>query len=335
MNRILLMLIALVLSACSEADPVPERKVKAPRTEPLGYEYAKHVVVSERYQPMWVQLLTTGYTKHPKTAKNDNFKVVDQLVGCVPEKASPDHQVINIHIPSSKSYVNMTTYTREDFVKTVSKFVKKYKKGPITERTSSFLEYKTMTLTDVFVSEVPKPVHLILTGNHKIWNINASEGASILRITLFGNGVALANAPADAKVEFLTGSRMQDCDIVPGRKPQPHWRVVENKFKDIEEKHYRRYRKFARWYDDTFGLRHDKHLVTPLYASHVLVGKIPGSLDKRRPYKSFVNSELLVPKGTNYVALSGKEFRKQYFQKVHDAAAEQAGGDLSALRPDS
>lgn len=238
MKKFILSFSMLFFASCSGGnDTIPKAKIPEPKTDNVGYEYKSGVVLSSKYAPLWVQHLVTGYKKHSLEFSPSKLTVSSQISGCKFEPKNPNSMLVNIYIPKSFDKINLMNYSEEDLSDSVARFISVYKSKGDKALERPMTHFNSMMKTDVFVNEKSKPIHLVLTGAHKIWNINAFEGTNVERISVIGFGAGVANAPSTAKVEFMSQDKLRICKVLPARKPQDHWLFVKRGHNDIKDKH--------------------------------------------------------------------------------------------------
>lgn len=329
-----LCMLLVALTACSEENtPIPKYQPKKPMTKAMGYHYPANVVASQEYEPFWVQYLANKYEKPSKINMPKEIRTVEGLAGCSFSRPDKGAYLVNVHIDDSRYEPSVYTYNNDAIKKSIKKLMEHYKATGETE-SFNYTHYRNLNVTDVFVTETSKPVHLVLAGLDKIWNIQAHENAAIKKVYVIGEGAAgVANLAEGTQIEFLNGKQLKKCGIVPTREPRDHWDLVTNKHYEYVEKHKGLYKVYDKWYRETFDAYTHENQIRAAATGHVLVGPFITDLKQRIPYKKLQDSTLIVSDQQTVVAMPKADMKKAYVDLVLKHTEKQLGTDISVLKP--
>ena len=199
-----------------------------------------------------------------------------------------------------------------------------------------------MNVVDVVVTETSKPVYLVLSdAGNVIWNIQTAENARISQVAIIGSGNSgIANLDKSVPVTILNGENLKKCHVQPRRRPADHWLFVQRakkmlSFQETLQENVTAYRKYSNWFSDNFGQGSETGVIGVETVSHVLVGPLPESLEKRAVYKPLEGANVKVTDPGKILVSDELTYKVTVKALVADLAAKAAGGDLKSLIPKS
>ncbi len=325
---------AVLLAGCN-ADAVPsgEVNVKKFTSKLRGYLVPPGVVMTQTRQPVWIQAVTTGYSKSANTSEASDVSMFDPDVeSCTVPKPLETEYLGHVFFSQAKQASSLFSYTDEDLSRSAKSYVKWHKHGK-SEAKRYTKPVRSVDVIDVFVTETSKPVYLVLTSPSKVvWNVHPAKGVEIARIVLVGHEtLGVATDELSTQVAILR------CNPPLLRDPQPHWGFVRNvrrsggRDDDLLAKNRAQHRKFSFWYKQNFNAWSSHNQVVANRANHALIGPVPSDLEGRLPYKPIAERKIRITNAAHLVVSEHSAFKALYLAQVKQLAEEIAGGSLDSL----
>ncbi|MEM8645111.1 MAG: hypothetical protein AAGF86_02095 [Pseudomonadota bacterium] len=326
--------LAALLAGCN-ADAVPSGEVNVKKfvSKLRGYLVPPGVVMTQGEQPVWIQAVTTGYSKSANTSEPAEVTMFEHDVeSCTVPEPLQDEYLGHVFFSQAKQASSLYSYSDEDLNRSAKSYVKWHKRGKGQAKRYT-KPVRSLNVIDVFVTETSKPVYLVLTSPSKaMWNVHPAEGVEIARIVLIGHEtLGVATDRLTTPVEILR------CNPALLRDPQPHWGFVRNVRKsggrddDLLAKNRALHRKFAFWYKQNFNAWASHNQVVANRANHALIGPVPTDLDARVPYKPIAERKIRITNNAHLVISDPSSFKSLYLSQVRQLAEEIAGGSLDSL----
>lgn len=325
---------AALLAGCN-ADAVPSGEVNVKKfvSKLRGYLVPPGVVMTQTEQPVWIQAVTTGYSKSANLSEpSDVTMFAHDVESCaVPEPLQGEY-LGHVFFSQAKQASSLYTYSDEDLSRSAKSYVKWHKRGK--DQAKRYTKpVRSLDVIDVFVTETSKPVYLVLTSPSKaVWNIHPAEGVEIARIVLIGHEtLGVATDKLSTPVEILR------CNPALLRDPQPHWGFVRNVRKsggrddDLLFKNRALHRKFAFWYKQNFNAWSSHNQVVANRANHALIGPVPTDLDARVPYRPIAERKIRITNNAYLVISDQRSFKTLYLTKVRQLVEEITGDSLASV----
>lgn len=333
---------ALMLSACSDSDRVPDGDPKNHfKADLRGYQVRAGVMVGKGGTAYWAQAALAGFRKTDESDMPAKIAMVAPVGGCTLRKPGKDELVANVHIGGPGMATPIFAFSREKLAERTKSYIELYKS--IGEKAEEPSDWGTDNVgaVDVVVTETSRPVYLVLQseGSNTLWNIHAAPATKIAHVAVIGSGtMAVANLDDAVKVELMTGATMQRCAVVPLRKPADHWLFVQrakqdksNMFTEAMERNVSLYRAYSRWFSGNFGFGSEDDVIGIDKTSQVLVGPLPASLEARIPFKPLNGASVRIAK-QDYVWVTSKdEYRDKHRALARALAEKMVGGELKSL----
>ncbi len=326
--------LAALLAGCN-ADAVPSGEVNVKKfvSKLRGYLVPPGVVMTQSEQPVWIQAVTTGYSKSANTSEPSEVTMFeDDVESCIVPEPFQGEYLGHVFFSHAKQASSLYSYSDDDLARSAKSYVKWHKRGK--DQAKRYTKpVRSIDVIDVFVTETSQPVYLVLTSPSKVlWNIHPAADVKIARIVLIGHEtVGVATDELTTPVEILR------CNPALLRDPKPHWGFVRNvrrsggRDDDLLDKNRALHRKFAFWYKQHFNAWSSHNQVVANRANHALIGPVPDDLDARVPYKPIAERKVRMTNNAHLVISDQRAFKTLYLSQVKQLAEEIAGGSLDSL----
>ena len=334
----LLMFIAMLCGvvSCSDAnlDLIPKGDVAKLNGSSRGYRVPRSVVISQAYEPLWIQHITTGFRHRQQSETPAELGSLADMTSCQFTKPSDDEVFASVYADRSASNTEVYTYSKDEIASLTKNFITSYRIRGKNPSLKGVWPKGNMQVIDVFVTETAKPVYLVLlTDDEVIWSIHKSENAKISRVALLGRyTVGIANLDEAVPIEVLAGENMKRCNVSPTQEAKKHWGIYK-KSESLLKENAAQHLEFSRWFYDNFGVRTEANNAHAHRVEHFLIGDIPNKLSSRIPYKTLAGVKVRLSKNDNALISNYSDFRKLYAHQVMAFAEKMAGGDLASLAP--
>ena len=311
------------------------------RSDLRGYKTKVGVLIGQDRSAHWVQSALKGYKR---TGQEDVPREVD-VVGvretCSFRKPRAKEIVANVHVGRGLMKTPVHVFSREELEKRSERWVELYKRKGENAPSQVNSGSDVLKAIDVVVTEKSKPVYLVLQNewSNTLWNVHTAPGVVIAHVAVLGSGaVGVANLKPNVPVEFMNDRALQKCDVTPVREPADHWlfvrRVKNGSSGDLKRElaeNTRLHHTYSKWFDENFGMPSETAVIGIEEASHVLVGPLPETPEKRVAFRPLKGARVRIAH-EDYVFASGRaDYRSAHDQLVREVVTEQAGGDLTSI----
>jgi len=289
--------LGLFLAGCGDdnarPDGLPDSRVYNGN---YGAIYTRPAVTTDdRRMSYWAQDIADGYAGPHVNDMPARLVAASLASGCMLPKPSADAEIVYVEIYAGFDDAPLYFVTHDD-VKAVKRYIEANQKRPDLER---MVEINAAKQVDVFVTEVEKPVYLVLAAyDQTVWSLQMAEGVQLDGIAVLGyEPQALAHAPANVPVGYVVydKSPQRGCMEIPQRPVNENWKAVQKAEKQRSESGFRKtirearqnHYRFRNWLSTRVG--HPHRTIDAYRTSHVLVGPAPSA---RLRYRRLRDAEL-------------------------------------------
>ncbi|TQV73276.1 hypothetical protein [Denitrobaculum tricleocarpae] len=302
--------LGVLLAGCGDDNAKPEGFPESRvRNDIYGAIYKRPAVTTEnRDVSYWAQDLALDYSAPRLSDAPAQLVKARKSAGCSLPKPSADAEVVYVEIYSGRDDAPLFLVTPKD-VEGVKRYIEAKNKRPDLDR---LLSSGNARQVDVFVTEVEKPVYLVLAAyDTTIWSLQLAEGVKLDGVAVIAyEAQALAHAPKQARVSYIVheDSPQSRCMTVPHRPVNENWKAVERAAKQNHDRGFnkilkdarRDHRKFRSWMLGRVGPP-DRN-IDAYQTAHVLIGPKPATPLR---YKPLTGSALAY--SANAIAIWGDE----------------------------
>lgn len=343
MNRLAVLaalVMAVLLSACSDDGPPDGDPAALLKKEMRGYRAPIGVMVGLNETAYWVESALAGYRR--ADAKDDVPAALEFLTpngGCNFGAPTKDEVLAKVQIDGSNMKGPIFAASNGDIATATQQYIANVQQRGDEAFVPVNRGEGQLGVVDVVVTETSKPVYLVISYSFAtIFNIHLADGARLSRIALIGSATGgVANVDKSVPVRSLTGRAMDSCEVAPLRMPADHWLFVRNvkensSLQSYLDRNRSQARAFSNWFRSNFGVGNEPDAIGSSEASHVLVGPLPESLDKRVTYRPLADAIVRLTKNDIVYGGSEDEFMAKKSVLIVMAATKFAGGDLNKLK---
>ena len=334
-------IMATSLTACSDDGNPPNGNPAASlKQEMRGYEAPIGVMIGLNETPYWVQSALAGY--HATDVELDvpaGFEYLEPNGSCSFALPNKDEKLAKVQVDGSLMKGPVFVASDAEIGDATKKYIANVRRlgedAPVPVNQGD----GQLGVVDVVVTETSKPVYLVISYDlPTLFNIHLADGARLSRIALIGSGTGgIANVDKSVPIRSLTGRAMAGCNVTPLRAPADHWLFIRNVKEDSSlqgqlDKNIAEARAYSIWYRSNFGTGNEPDAVGSSTASHVLVGPLPESLDKRVTYRPLAEATIRLTRNELVYGGPEEEFMARKKELITEAATKLAGGDLGTLK---
>jgi hypothetical protein len=341
LSRLLILLSAVSLTACGEADEVPSLggdPTKYLNQELRGYAAPVGIMMGKDNKAFWIASTVKDYAKVTGSDVPSDVSFIDPNSGCGFSKPEAGEFFAKVHVGSAEQRIPMYGISRDEIGRRTNSLIKNVQKDPSAPRKpETNREVDQFKVVDVVVTETSKPVYLVLTYNDSImFNFQIAEGAKLSRIAMIGwDAGGVVNVDPSVKISALTGDRMQACKATPQLKPREHWVYVQNMkalggemAEESLKKNHGYASAFTSWFMQHFGQPAEPGMIGASVASHVLVGPQPATPEARIAFKPLAQSKMRITP-IEYIVGSKEDYLTKNKELIVAKAEQLMGNKLS------
>jgi hypothetical protein len=344
MNRLAVLaavIMAMSLTACSDDGNPPNGNPAASlKKEMRGYEAPIGVMMGLNETPYWVQSALAEYravdVEEDVPADFEYLAPNDSCSFALPNK---DEKLAKVQVDGSLMKGPVFVASKDEIGDATRQYIANVQHmgedAPVPVNQGD----GQLGVVDVVVTETSKPVYLVISYDlPTLFNVHLADGARLSRIALIGLGTSgIANVDKSVPIRSLTGRAMAGCGVAPLRAPADHWLFIRNVQEDSSlqghlDKNIAEARAYSTWYRSNFGTGSEPDAIGASMVSHVLVGPLPESLDKRVTYRPLAEATVRLTRNDLVHGGLEEEFMARKKELITEAATKFAGGDLGTLK---
>ncbi len=325
------------LVGCSESIPTGD-PAESLRRDIHGYVAPIGVMVGLNEKAYWVQNAVSGWTETTADDVPAEIEVLARKGNCKFTEPKSNELVAKVMTNTGGMKAGVFATSRARIGEIAVRYIKRLQDKGSDAAVLTDFEDDMPGVVDVIVTETSQPVYLVLSHNHDVlFNIHLAADAKLARVALVGPGTAgVANVPADVPVESLDGEASLSCKVVPIRRPAEHWTMLRN-FKEISnsDEELAKFNgfvsRYASWFKSNFKVSFEPDLAGVSFASHVLVGPMPQTLESRVTFRPVQGSLVRISNRDVVFAGHYETYIEKKQKLIVETATKAAGGDLASV----
>lgn len=253
--------------------------------------------------------------------------------------------VRNVRLNNTAKYTHAHLFSKAELAKAVGDRIEGITRDPKHYKNAAIPKGR-MGQVDVYVTDTSGPVYLVLqTFNRDVlWNVHLAPDATLAHVAIIGNKSGFAAPQGDYTYEAIRiedfveedkmwdNSEMRTCMVVPWRKAEADWPLLQKQNDGRDASTYRNQLKgivqgfaaYNRWYMSQLGVDADHNLTAAFSAAHVLSGQPPAMPITTR---SIEQRKLHVAQ-SDYIAFGDAQLEQLH----NDLLLTATDGDLSILK---
>lgn len=303
-------MLGVLLVGCGDGNGKPQGAPESRvHNDIYGAVYKRPAVATEdRQLSYWAQDLAIDYAAPSLKDAPAQLVKVRKSAGCSLPRPSADAEVVYVELYSGQDDAPLFLVPPGD-IETLREHTEEETKRRALNK---ILRATNARQVDVFVTEVEKPVYLVLaTYDPTIWSLQLAEGVTLDGIAIIGyEPQALAHAPEQTRVSYIVheDSPQRRCMTAPHRPVNESWDAIERAKKQTHDRGFKKvlkearldHTKFRKWMRGRVGP--PDRSIDAYQTAHVLVGPKPATPVR---YKPLTNSALSY--SANAIAIWGDE----------------------------
>lgn len=284
-----------------------------------------------------VQSALSGVPMKPVLERPASLTTLPSAENCVAPEVQANQKLAKVHVFEGQMETGYHAVTDRMLAEGAKAYIRDLQQAKDPAKETPPSKTRPVPVVNVVLTDDSAPLYLVLQASARqvLWNLHATPNVVVEQIVLVGNpGQAVHPLTPETPVTMLNIGA--DCAPQPWRDTSAYWEKYPNRAAesgDYAEKAAGYHSRYNDWFLSTFGQPAERGTVGAWVASHVLVGPLPPSAEKRATYRPLTGSTIVAHEGPVLYVAPRRERELDVAARRHALALAAAGGDLGIINP--